>query len=216
MTRHCLRPGIAPLLFFAFTTGSLAAQDADRRPTPPATERLLAEIRRADVDDTHRTRLRVAHALDVNRWERPSLRLNEQSDGLMGAATPAPETVCCWTRVGALREGQWITVDIAGGQRFRGRVVKVDDTGVVLTSAAATRRIDRADVVKIRAEPTRRMKVAGFMTAGGAGLVIANAAARPAEALPGKLWFAGIPLTVVGAAMMHHEMRRTGVIYGAR
>ena len=127
----------------------------------------------------------------------------------------AQPTACCWKRVKALRERQWISVGLAGGQRVRGRVISVDDTALSIDvpSGGGVRRVDRADVLTIRAEATRRMVIAGFMTAGGAGLVIANAASRPAEALPGKLWLAGAPLAIVGAVVVRDEMRRTGFVY---
>jgi hypothetical protein len=127
------------------------------------------------------------------------------------ARRAAPKTD--WNRVTRLRSGQRITLETVDGTRLTGRLIEVNNAAVILETIAGPRPLARVDVSRITAHVTTRMTAAGFLAAAGVGLLIANAASRPAETLPGKMWFAGVPLGVVGAVLIHREKPRIGVIY---
>ena len=119
-----------------------------------------------------------------------------------------------WSHLTRLQPGQLISVDAAGKRRMTGRLTAVDDSGVTLETIYGSQRVERADVQKVTAAATRRMKVAGFVTAAGAGLVIAHlASVSSEEPLPSKFSILGLPTLIFGVALLGKEKPRTGEIY---
>lgn len=143
-----------------------------------------------------------------------SLKINEcTSLPATASVTPIKSTRSDWTRLTRLSPGQMVIVELATPESARGRMVSVDDNGIVVETPNGVRRFERAQVAQVTAESSRTLKVAWALTGVGAGLVIANAATRPGEAGPGKLWFVGAPIAVIGGVMVHSEMSRTGLVY---
>ena len=166
-------------------------------------DRVVREIRRGE--SSHQPRLR-----DLRIVAGPLAPV------LARDVAPAEQSSrCCWTTVEALRPEQWIVVELVARQRVRGRVISVDDDAVTLAPATGggARRIERAQIVSVKAEPSKRMVIAGFVAVAGAGLLIASLASTPEEALPGKFWLAGMPLAIGGTVVLMKEKARTGSIY---
>lgn len=186
---------------------------ADQPLVTTVSERVIRDIRRMDTLPQG-TPLRSARMV-TNDLAGPLLHSPSNPQTTAPTVSPKRGTPCCWTSIMALRQGQTIIIELAGRQHVRGRVISVDHDAVTLVPAGGgdARRIERPDVVSVKAEPSRRMVVGGVVLAAGAGLLIADLASRPSETLPGKFWLAGMPLAIGGGAAVYQEKRRTGLIY---
>lgn len=152
-------------------------------------------------------------AIDSSRLHADSRSADAE---VSAAALPIrPKSKANWYRLSALQPGQVISVDVAGKRRMTGRLISVDDTSVTLETIHGTQRVDRMDVLRVTAAATRRLKVAGFVTAAGLGLMIAHLASTStvSEPLPTKFSLAGLPTALIGVTLVGKERPRTGLIY---
>jgi len=100
------------------------------------------------------------------------------------------------------------------GKKVTGDLVAVDDASITIITAFGKRhRFDRAQVSEIRVRRSPVGKTAPVVTIAGVGLVVANAATRPAEAGPGVAWLIGMPMAILGGIAMTQQLRPSELVY---